>query len=203
MPDDKGGSDLDVFEGLGTKPAAPSQQGAPLPEPTPPPSKAPAPRPTERGGYGSPSTSGRGLPPPSKVPSRRGHPSGPGVDLPKPKPPPSKATASAPVASQPVALPKPKPPPGKGSGMGGPEAPSAHVMRNSPSDAPEVEVGTDFRGKVFDEASSPGSILPGGVAADLNVLRKELQELYEAKRRATTGRETQDRDSSELAVRGK
>jgi hypothetical protein len=170
MPDDKGGSDLDVFEGLGKKPQAA--------EPTPAPGQAPDAPATIRGGFGTPLPgSGRVLPMPSKPPVKKSAASS-AASLPKPTPPPSKSAASGPnsVASPPsskaVSLPKPKPPPSKGSASIPPPAASsdrngAHVQRNRPSDAPEVMVGTDFSG-IFADQEAPGSILPGGVAADLD-----------------------------------
>jgi hypothetical protein len=168
MPDDKGGSDLDVFEGLGKKQQNPESVAAPGHAPD-----APA---TIRGGFGTPSSSsGRVLPIPSK-PSKKSQSSS--SALPKPTPPPSKgaslspASAASPASNKAVSLPRPKPPPSKGSASIPPPASSsdmgaAHVRRNSPSDAPEVMVGTDFGG-VFADQEGPGSILPGGVAADLD-----------------------------------
>lgn len=146
MPDDKGGSDLDVFEGLGKKaPAADSGAG---------PARTPDPSPTIRGGF---SNSAQGLQKPLPMPSKpaaKSTPAAQGVALPKPTPPPSKSP-SAPGAAGPsgkaVALPKPKPPPSKGAA----------------ADAPEVVVGADLKG-FYHDAESPGSILPGGVAADLD-----------------------------------
>jgi hypothetical protein len=169
MPDDKGGSDLDVFEGLGKKPQASESTAAPGHAPD-----APA---TIRGGFGTPSSSssGRVLPMPSKPPVKKSQPSS--AALPKPTPPPSKGASAAPAASAPasnksVSLPKPKPPPSRGSASIPPPGPGSdmgapHVRRNSPSDAPEVMVGNDFSG-VFADQDGPGSILPGGVAADLD-----------------------------------
>jgi serine/threonine protein kinase len=115
MADNKGGSDLDVFEGLAKKSARPANPGL-APPPTNPRKS------TLLGGIGQ-------LPPPSGPPPG-GPPSAVPGSLPPPIAPPPKPSdlaALAPTAPStlpglPMPLPLPAPPPGRASmgGMGGP-----------------------------------------------------------------------------------
>ncbi|MBK8257793.1 MAG: PEGA domain-containing protein [Polyangiaceae bacterium] len=108
MADNKGGSDLDVFEGLAKKPARPTTPGM-----APPPPAAPPPRgKTLLGGLSGPGappppppTGGAPLPPPSlpKPPGSLG-------PLPPVAPPPSKVGAALPPPSAPPPPPLPPPP---------------------------------------------------------------------------------------------
>jgi hypothetical protein len=129
MADEKGGSDLDVFEGLAKKSARPTSSGlAPPPSqqprprtlgglatplPPPPSTAAGLPPPTmpKPGGLVPPPPSGRPLPPPAAPPA------GARLTPPPPAPPPG-----GPTATSTGALPPPAAPPAAGAARGTPVA---------------------------------------------------------------------------------
>ncbi len=118
MADEKnGGSDLDIFEGLGKKTTT---SAAPAPAPPPPPSMAPVPLDGKRTllGIPNPSAASTTLPagPPPPPPVSAAPPPPPPVSAAPPPPPPVSAAPPPPPASAaPATKQTPPPPPGRGS----------------------------------------------------------------------------------------